>query len=263
MSVQSMVGVLLVVLVLGLTIGYMLPAAIVGMNPVGETSSAAYDSISHAITYSIVQSDGACASSGSLIFIPSYSNSAMTVATPTEDECMHLGGISWNPSTQECPLRRYAIPYEFSGYQNAFKPVLEVNLACGPCVMQPSDLYLAKGYSQWTYLYWNEASDFGQCMAALTDVPTFNSGSVVIDLDGPEECFPDWQCSAWGTCVDSIQTRVCTDVNACGVDAGKPAESRACEVEPPPLYIPILSELIAIIQGIIGWFFSLFGLGGT
>ena len=41
-------------------------------------------------------------------------------------------------------------------------------------------------------------------------------------------CVPNWQCSVWSACANSLQTRTCPDTNNCGVTTGKPAESQAC-----------------------------------
>jgi len=43
------------------------------------------------------------------------------------------------------------------------------------------------------------------------------------------DCTPNWQCSNWSECSkDQKQTRTCTDVNNCGVTAGKPSVSQSC-----------------------------------
>ncbi len=56
-----------------------------------------------------------------------------------------------------------------------------------------------------------------------------------ISLQNP--CFESWGCSAWSDCSGGIQTRTCTDANACGTTAGKPAETQTCStgghVAPP------------------------------
>ncbi|OGG53775.1 hypothetical protein A2764_00225 [Candidatus Kaiserbacteria bacterium RIFCSPHIGHO2_01_FULL_55_79] len=42
-------------------------------------------------------------------------------------------------------------------------------------------------------------------------------------------CTPDWSCGVWNQCsVSGSQSRTCTDINACGVTTGKPAESQRC-----------------------------------
>jgi hypothetical protein len=42
-------------------------------------------------------------------------------------------------------------------------------------------------------------------------------------------CTEDWSCIEWGACSqEGIQTRTCTDANACGTASDKPAESQTC-----------------------------------
>lgn len=41
-------------------------------------------------------------------------------------------------------------------------------------------------------------------------------------------CTPNWQCTAWSACNNSVQTRTCTDANSCGATSGKPSESQSC-----------------------------------
>ncbi|RLC61889.1 MAG: hypothetical protein DRI48_10215 [Chloroflexi bacterium] len=43
-------------------------------------------------------------------------------------------------------------------------------------------------------------------------------------------CTEDWDCTAWSECINSKQTRVCTDLNNCGTSATKPDESKDCSV---------------------------------
>ncbi|MFH0853239.1 MAG: putative Ig domain-containing protein [bacterium] len=52
-------------------------------------------------------------------------------------------------------------------------------------------------------------------------------------LDGLADCAPVWQCTGWSTCTNSLQARSCTDQNACGTDADKPEEARACDSTSP------------------------------
>ncbi len=40
-------------------------------------------------------------------------------------------------------------------------------------------------------------------------------------------CTEDWNCTGWGNCVDSEQTRACVDSNDCGVE-DKPDEEQSC-----------------------------------
>ncbi len=47
-------------------------------------------------------------------------------------------------------------------------------------------------------------------------------------------CNSIWQCSSWSICINSQQTRLCTDANSCGVLINKPSEIQSCIVPPPP-----------------------------
>ena len=50
-------------------------------------------------------------------------------------------------------------------------------------------------------------------------------------------CLVKWNCTEWGPCLSNgIQTRICIDLNECGTDWGKPAETQECEYLPeiPP-----------------------------
>lgn len=44
----------------------------------------------------------------------------------------------------------------------------------------------------------------------------------------PQGCIEKWTCTEWSSCVDSIQTRTCTDANKCGTELYKPFESQPC-----------------------------------
>lgn len=41
-------------------------------------------------------------------------------------------------------------------------------------------------------------------------------------------CTQNWQCSSWGVCENSQQTRTCTDSNSCGATTNKPTETQSC-----------------------------------
>jgi hypothetical protein len=55
-------------------------------------------------------------------------------------------------------------------------------------------------------------------------------------------CFPNWGCSAWGSCsglgINAVQSRVCQDQNFCGSTLFKPPEVRGCLVGVPLAVIP-------------------------
>ncbi len=41
-------------------------------------------------------------------------------------------------------------------------------------------------------------------------------------------CTESWSCSEWSECINRTQTRTCTDINNCGTEINKPAESQDC-----------------------------------
>ena len=43
-----------------------------------------------------------------------------------------------------------------------------------------------------------------------------------------KNCKPNWQCGDWGLCINSQQSKTCTDLNSCGVLTGQPKTSQAC-----------------------------------
>jgi PGF-pre-PGF domain-containing protein len=44
-------------------------------------------------------------------------------------------------------------------------------------------------------------------------------------------CIENWSCADWSICVNSVQTRTCTDANNCGTTVNKPVESQSCTEE--------------------------------
>jgi hypothetical protein len=47
-------------------------------------------------------------------------------------------------------------------------------------------------------------------------------------------CNQNWSCTSWSSCSSQTQTRICSDINKCGNNTGKPAESQACAEEINP-----------------------------
>jgi PGF-pre-PGF domain-containing protein len=52
----------------------------------------------------------------------------------------------------------------------------------------------------------------------------FGSGEVPIQ----EDCYPNWQCTSWGECIDSKESRECEDINLCNEVFDKPTLGREC-----------------------------------
>lgn len=47
------------------------------------------------------------------------------------------------------------------------------------------------------------------------------------DRNKISSCDPDWRCTAWSYCVDSVKTRLCIDYNDCGLE--NPATHMSCD----------------------------------
>ncbi len=45
---------------------------------------------------------------------------------------------------------------------------------------------------------------------------------------GVSDCVESWTCTAWSVCSGGVQTRACSDLNACGTVLNQPAESQSC-----------------------------------
>ncbi|MEI7719006.1 MAG: hypothetical protein WCI72_04005, partial [archaeon] len=46
-------------------------------------------------------------------------------------------------------------------------------------------------------------------------------------------CTTNWSCAPWGSCVNKVRNRTCSDVNICNTTIGRPALTEACAVAPP------------------------------
>lgn len=58
------------------------------------------------------------------------------------------------------------------------------------------------------------------------------TGDVKIEVTANEQdCLSLWSCTVWSACLNSEQTRVCTDLNNCANQLNKPAETLSCSSE--------------------------------
>ena len=56
-----------------------------------------------------------------------------------------------------------------------------------------------------------------------------NCGETCTSCPADCDCTPNWSCAAWSSCsCANTQARVCTDLNACGEDSSRPAQTQAC-----------------------------------
>lgn len=67
----------------------------------------------------------------------------------------------------------------------------------------------------------------------------------------PPPCVEDWKCNDWSSCVNSQQTRTCTDANDCGTTLNKPVEAQTCNPVTPPTTSGVVNYRYYIIGGII------------
>jgi hypothetical protein len=65
-------------------------------------------------------------------------------------------------------------------------------------------------------------------------------------------CTENWQCSEFGVCANSLQTRICTDINSCGTAISKPNEQQSCNSPAPaPALIPANFPVLPVLLGVI------------
>jgi len=57
-----------------------------------------------------------------------------------------------------------------------------------------------------------------------------------------QECQENWQCNAWQKCYSGVSERSCYDLNSCGTDLNKPAETANCKEVLPYCYDKILNQ---------------------
>jgi hypothetical protein len=153
--------------------------------------------------------------------IPDASNSVVLNWTAPGDD-----GVSGT-------ISQYDIRYSLSTITEA-----NWNLAV-PVVGEPAPLPAGTAQSmtvtgllpETTYFFALKSADEVPNWSALSTVVQKTTSAVV-----PVVCLEDWSCTGWGICgSDGTQSRTCTDVNACGTTAFKPAESQSCTpaVTPP------------------------------
>jgi len=85
--------------------------------------------------------------------------------------------------------------------------------------------------TEWDYTFSSAGSYRWNCFANDTSnnlVWGANRTLTISAIANP--CSPNWDCdeSDWSVCTNDIQTRICNDLNSCGNNASKPAESKAC-----------------------------------
>ncbi len=60
-------------------------------------------------------------------------------------------------------------------------------------------------------------------------------------------CEPNWECSSWSKCQDSMMSRECKDTNHCSFSYNKPNEQTSCKS-------PVISKSLVEKEDNTGWF---------
>jgi len=98
-----------------------------------------------------------------------------------------------------------------------------------------TDQHNGSGLFDWTPDS-SQANVYHNVHFEVSDGTDIDSEDITITiLDGIADCSPDWQCTDWSVCADSLQTRTCTDENNCGTDAGRPLETAGCDSTAPAI----------------------------
>jgi hypothetical protein len=76
----------------------------------------------------------------------------------------------------------------------------------------------------------NSEEDCTYCSSSCQKIDLFtDTNHVSRRIESLSTCEPNWKCSNWGECVDGIVKRTCQDSNGCGVNYGKPVETKGCD----------------------------------
>lgn len=79
-----------------------------------------------------------------------------------------------------------------------------------------------------TYFFALTATDAAGNVSAMSNVASKTTDAL------PRACVPNWLCSDWTACLNSQQTKTCTDTNGCNTDLGKPTTGQVCTMPPAP-----------------------------
>lgn len=86
--------------------------------------------------------------------------------------------------------------------------------------------------------FWFNATSYVAGKYNLSVITFSSSRTSEFNLTIEIQCVVNWLCDEWNECIEDIQTRNCTDINACNSILGKPVETRACGCVPDWRCIP-------------------------
>ncbi|MEM2369035.1 MAG: hypothetical protein QXS77_01960 [Candidatus Pacearchaeota archaeon] len=86
-------------------------------------------------------------------------------------------------------------------------------------------------------IYINETKEFDLNANNINDfsITVLSISNNKVDLmlraiSEPSKCEPNWNCTAWSSCIDGVKTRTCIDLNNCGIAERKPEETKECSI---------------------------------
>ncbi len=88
--------------------------------------------------------------------------------------------------------------------------------------------YLINAGEQNYFEFVANATKTGSYSITITTLDSSGAYSSTLSLEVSTTCHPDWDCTSWSSCINSLQTRTCTDLNSCGNESGKPDEEQSC-----------------------------------
>jgi len=80
--------------------------------------------------------------------------------------------------------------------------------------------------------------------------------NIVLSTPTPIFCSESWSCGGWSSCINSMQTRTCTDTNNCSISNARPVLSQSCTPTPVTISLPAPTGLkvgFGIGSGVNNW----------
>jgi hypothetical protein len=168
--------------------------------------------------------------SGSIMHFASRSSS--NVNAFTNNIFSGIGSIySFDCTPQQCPSAFYQGDYNLFQNRNGITTfgLFGANLAALKNTMSPDDAHSIETNPLFTNV---TSRDFSLQVGSLALNAASDGKNIGAWQSSP--CSESWSCGDWSTCVNSTQSRACTDAQHCGTITQKPVESQACAVVPVP-----------------------------
>jgi hypothetical protein len=125
-------------------------------------------------------------------------------------------------------------------FVHEFALLFLLTLAVGAIVLQSDfkltgNVFLDGCTGNWSCSEWTTGCVEGNYTRTCTNLTETACVSPIIQYQScvveNTTCSENWACGNWTGCVNSIQTRTCTDSNSCNTTLSKPEESQSCVVE--------------------------------